>query len=207
MPTPLTEILRACHVPTSRCNSSSGQNIGPGSTRGRCYHSRSVLRACAQSALKFTPHEEVAQARCMCLHCLYIIRTAWIKYLVEWVDKTTQSKRSIMRWWLSGSSTPGTAGHWLWPKIMNMNGSLQWQMAGESYTLYRIWLHHSKLKMTGHQPKKNYSQEQSMFLLFHPTMGLGKQDFATCLAVPPTLLTGGKARAFGQMRLGASSKG
>jgi hypothetical protein len=56
---------------------------------------------------------------------------------------------------LSGSSTLGTAGHRLRPKILDTTGSLQWQMAGEPYTMYRIWPHHSKLQRRGHHPKKN----------------------------------------------------
>jgi hypothetical protein len=37
---------------------------------------------------------------------------------------------------LPGSSTPGTMGHQLWPKILDTTGSLQQQMAGEPYTPY-----------------------------------------------------------------------
>jgi hypothetical protein len=56
---------------------------------------------------------------------------------------------------MSGSSTPGTTGHRLWPKILDTTGSLQRQMAGEPHTSYRIRPHHSRLKRRGHQPKKN----------------------------------------------------
>jgi hypothetical protein len=44
---------------------------------------------------------------------------------------------------VSGSSTPGTTGRQLWPKILDTIGSLQQQMAREPYTPYRIWPHHS----------------------------------------------------------------
>jgi hypothetical protein len=45
-------------------------------------------------------------------------------------------------------------GHRLRPKILDMNGSLQRQSAGEPYTPYRIWPHHSWLKRRGHQTIK-----------------------------------------------------
>jgi hypothetical protein len=37
---------------------------------------------------------------------------------------------------ISGSSTLGTTGHRLWPKILDMTGSLQRQKAREPYALY-----------------------------------------------------------------------
>jgi hypothetical protein len=39
---------------------------------------------------------------------------------------------------LSRSSSLGTTGYRLWPKILDTIGSLQQQMAGEPYTSYRI---------------------------------------------------------------------
>jgi hypothetical protein len=39
-------------------------------------------------------------------------------------------------------------------KIWIQLGSLQRQMFGEPYTLYRIWSHHSWLKGWDHQPKR-----------------------------------------------------
>jgi hypothetical protein len=42
---------------------------------------------------------------------------------------------------LLGSSTLGTAGHQLRPKILDTTDSHQWQMTRESYTKYQIWLH------------------------------------------------------------------
>jgi hypothetical protein len=56
---------------------------------------------------------------------------------------------------LLGSSTPGTVGCLLRPKILDTTSSLQRQMVGELYTMYQIWPHHSRLKRKGHQPKKN----------------------------------------------------
>jgi hypothetical protein len=56
---------------------------------------------------------------------------------------------------LSGSCTPGTVGHQLQPINLDTVGSLQWQVAGEPYTPYRIWLHHYWLERTGHLPKEN----------------------------------------------------
>jgi hypothetical protein len=47
---------------------------------------------------------------------------------------------------LSGSSTSGTAGCRLQPKILDTTGSLKQKMVGEPYTLYQIWPHHSRLK-------------------------------------------------------------
>jgi hypothetical protein len=44
---------------------------------------------------------------------------------------------------LSGSSTSGTIGHWLRPKILDTTNSLQRQMAVELYTMYQIWSNHS----------------------------------------------------------------
>jgi hypothetical protein len=38
---------------------------------------------------------------------------------------------------LSGSSTLGTVGHQLQPKILDMTGPLQWQTAGKPYTPYQ----------------------------------------------------------------------
>jgi hypothetical protein len=56
---------------------------------------------------------------------------------------------------LLGSYTLGTAGHRLWPKNLDMIGSLQWQMAREPITPYRIRPHHSWLKKRGRQLKNN----------------------------------------------------
>jgi hypothetical protein len=36
-----------------------------------------------------------------------------------------------------GKFTVGTVSRWLWPKTMDMIGSLQWKTAGEPYTLYQ----------------------------------------------------------------------
>jgi hypothetical protein len=80
-------------------------------------------------------------------------------------------------WELLGSSTLGTMGHRLKPKILDTTDSLQLQMAGEPYTPYWIWPHHSKLKTRGHQPKKNLSQEQSTPSLFPPSDGHGQVGF------------------------------
>jgi hypothetical protein len=55
---------------------------------------------------------------------------------------------------LSVSCTPSTVGRRLRPKILDMIGSFQQKMAGEPYTPYQIWLHHSRLKRRDHQPKK-----------------------------------------------------
>jgi hypothetical protein len=46
----------------------------------------------------------------------------------------------------SRSSIPGTVGHQLRAKILDMTSSLQQQMAGEPYTPYRIGSHHFRLK-------------------------------------------------------------
>jgi hypothetical protein len=56
---------------------------------------------------------------------------------------------------LSGSTTLGTIGRRLWPKILDMTDSLQRQTVGEPYAPYWIWPHNSKLKRKGHQRKKN----------------------------------------------------
>jgi hypothetical protein len=56
---------------------------------------------------------------------------------------------------LSGSRTPGTVGHRLRLKILDMTGSLQQQTTREPYTPYQIRPHHSRLKGSGHQTKKN----------------------------------------------------
>jgi hypothetical protein len=55
---------------------------------------------------------------------------------------------------LSGSYTPGTVCHRLQPKILDMTGSLEQQMTGESYTPYWMWPHHSWLKGRSHKPKR-----------------------------------------------------
>jgi hypothetical protein len=86
---------------------------------------------------------------------------------------------------LSGSSTPGTTGHQLWPKILDTTGSLQRQTTVEPYTSYRIWPHHSWLKRRDHQTKKNWVREQSSPSLFLITVDVGRQDFATCLPDQP----------------------
>jgi hypothetical protein len=39
---------------------------------------------------------------------------------------------------LSGSCTPGTTGHQLWPINQDMIGFVQWQMVGEHYTPYQM---------------------------------------------------------------------
>jgi hypothetical protein len=44
---------------------------------------------------------------------------------------------------LSGSCTPGTVGHRLRPKNLDMTGSLELHTAGEPSTSYRIRPHHS----------------------------------------------------------------
>jgi hypothetical protein len=80
---------------------------------------------------------------------------------------------------VSGSSTPGTAGRRLQSKILDMIYSRQQQTAGESYTSYQIWLHHSGLKRRGHQPKRNWTWEQSTPSLFLVTIDVGMQDFVT----------------------------
>jgi hypothetical protein len=64
-------------------------------------------------------------------------------------------KLSRWFWGLSGSSTPGTMGYRLQPKILDTTGTLQQQMAGEPYTPYQRMPHHSRLKRRGYQPKKN----------------------------------------------------
>jgi hypothetical protein len=46
-------------------------------------------------------------------------------------------------------NTLGTVYHWLWPKVLDMIDSIQRQMVGEPYTLYRIRPHHSRLKRRG----------------------------------------------------------
>jgi hypothetical protein len=57
---------------------------------------------------------------------------------------------------LLGSCTLGTVGHRLWPKSLDMTGSLQQQTAKESFTPYYSWL-----KRRDHHLKKNETWEQS----------------------------------------------
>jgi hypothetical protein len=70
----------------------------------------------------------------------------------DWLRPPTQRKAREL---LSGSTTSGTVGCRLRPKILDTASFLQRQMVVESYTLYWIWPHHSWLKGRGHQPKRN----------------------------------------------------
>jgi hypothetical protein len=54
-------------------------------------------------------------------------------------DQLWPPARRKARGLLSGTSTPGTVSRWLWLKILDTTGSLQWQMDGEPYTPYMIW--------------------------------------------------------------------
>jgi hypothetical protein len=57
--------------------------------------------------------------------------------------------------------------------------------------LARKWPHHSRLKWRGHQPKKNQSWKWSTPSL-HLMNSVGRQDFTTCLPLPPFLSTRGR---------------
>jgi hypothetical protein len=54
--------------------------------------------------------------------------------------------------------------------------------------------------------KRTYPHSNPCLCFFHPTMGTGRQDFATCMTVlPPS--TRGETQTSGQTRLGALSNG
>jgi hypothetical protein len=93
---------------------------------------------------------------------------------------------------LSGSSTLGTAGHRLWPKILDTTGTLLCQVAGESYTLYRIMPHHSRLKRRGHQPKNKLFLGMIHAFTFPSYDGRWQEGFHHLSARPASLLNSGQ---------------
>jgi hypothetical protein len=85
---------------------------------------------------------------------------------------------------LSGSSTPGTVGCQLQPKILDTVDSLQWQMAGEPYTPYQIKPTTLDWRGGATNIKRTNPGSNPRLGFFHPAMGTGRQDFTTCLTLP-----------------------
>jgi hypothetical protein len=96
-------------------------------------------------------------------------------------------KRACLHIELSGSSTLGTASYWLRPKILDMTGSLQRQMAVEPYTPYRIGPHHSWMKRWGNQPKKELIPEVIHAFTFSPYDRSGRAGFLHLSTDPASL--------------------
>jgi hypothetical protein len=76
----------------------------------------------------------------------------------------------------------------LWIRLVPSSG--KWLENHTPHT--KQWLHHSRLKRRGHQPKKNYPWEWFTPSLLHPTISAGRQDFTTYLPLPPLSMTQGR---------------